>query len=272
MKKEAGHASMGFLSKVIPPLVVAFLAYTAYDIVYGDISTNQMLLHGFQNRARNRAAMNAFATSLYTDAGAEILAGKTIIVTGTTSGLGEGIAAHLYEASPPSTTLVFPVRSSKKHTAEAIAARLEPQGVASRQQYAPDTARAADSPRARIISVTQDLSDLDSIDASVRSLKEQGIVADILINNAGLAPINWQLTKQGFDLAMGVNHFGTAHFTLQLQLQGLLAEGAEGSGQRGRVVMVSSEEHRLPKHRFDDSAGPAFGEPVEHGMAGAMDR
>ena len=263
---------MGLCSWVLL-IVAAAAAYVAYDVTYGDLSTNKLLLMGFQNRARNSAALREFASRLYGAEGQQYLAGKTIVVTGTTSGLGEGIAAHLYEASPSSTTLVFPVRSTRAQSAEAVTARLGASGPELRRAFAPDTVATASAARAHVVVVEQDLSDLDTVDASVRSLREQlganGRV-DVLINNAGLAPINWQLTKQGFDLAMGVNHFGTAHFTVALREAGLLGNG--NNSPRARVVMISSEEHRLPTVRFDAPSEPPFGSAVEHGMAGAMHR
>lgn len=261
---------MGFSCTLVSALVVAALAYWAYDVVYGEVNTNQMLIAGFRNRATNAKAMRDFAARFYGEDGQAMLDGKTILVTGTTSGLGEGIAAHIYEAAPASATLVLPVRSAKKHPVDAVEERLSVLGALQRSEFAADSKRPAGHPK--VVVVQQDLSDLDSIDKSVQELKTAGIVVDVLINNAGLAPINWQLTKQGFDVAMGVNHFGTAHLTLQLNEQGLLSHGPLKSSTRGRVVMVSSEEHRLPKHRFDDSSQPAFGSAVEHGMGGAMER
>ena len=78
----------------------------------------------------------------------------------------------------------------------------------------------------------------------------QGVVIDVLVNNAGLVPVPYRLTKQKFDMGLGVNFVGTAYFTLGLRSSGLLR--APG----GRVVMVSSEEHRMAKNRFDDPQMP----------------
>ena len=86
------------------------------------------------------------------------------------------------------------------------------------------------------------------------------MVIDVLVNNAGLVPVPYRLTKQNFDIGLGVNFIGTAYFTLGLRSSGLL----RASG--GRVVMVSSEEHRMAKHRFDD---PQM--PVSDGMMQLLD-
>lgn len=210
-----------------------------------------------------------------------MLRGKTILVTGTTSGLGQGIASHLYEAAPASTTLILPVRNAQKHTAESTADTLKQFGAEQRQLYAPASAKprssantGSDSETAtetqrdhpKLVVVQQDLSDLDSISASVAELKRLGMVVDVLINNAGMIDQSGALTKQGFDLTMGVNHFGTAALTLQLKREGLLAETG------GRVVIVSSEEHRLPQTPLDDPSRPKFGSPVPGTLATAMSR
>jgi NAD(P)-dependent dehydrogenase (short-subunit alcohol dehydrogenase family) len=68
---------------------------------------------------------------------------------------------------------------------------------------------------------------------------------DLLINNAGVMTPPPGKTTQGFDLQLGVNHFG--HFALTGRLLPALL-GTEGA----RVVTVSSGIHRLGRMDFDD--------------------
>ena len=158
---------------VISSLILVVLAIYAYKIFYGPINTNQLLVAGYKNLFRNRASMQTFAEKLYASDGHAWLAGKTILVTGTTSGLGEGIASHIYEAADSNTVLILPVRSAKKHTPQAVAQRLRVHGEDQRRAWAPNT-KGQGTPK--IIVVEQDLSDLDSIDASIQRLKDQVLI------------------------------------------------------------------------------------------------
>lgn len=62
---------------------------------------------------------------------------------------------------------------------------------------------------------------------------------DILICNAGLAPTKYVETEHGQESAVGVSHFG--HFLLtKILMPRILAADSP------RVIMVSSESHRMP--------------------------
>ena len=249
--------------KVVITVLVALIAWLSYiDLPMG------MLATGFENARQNRHIMAAFAERLYGDTGSVWLKDKTVLVTGTSSGLGEGIAAHLYEAAPASTTLVLPMRNVAKHNVDSVRKRLAAYGPELRKEFGGEGSSSDEHPK--IVVVQQDLSDLASIAASIDALAAHDIsTIDILINNAGLIAHAGDLTKQGFDLTMGVNHFGTAYLTLELQKRGLLSAGAENSATRGRLVMVSSEEHRLSERRLDDPEQPEFGvaQPASVGTA-----
>jgi len=63
-----------------------------------------------------------------------------------------------------------------------------------------------------------------------------------LINNAGLMLVpERQLTRDRFELQMGVNHLG--HYALTAQLMPAL-----GQGKRARVISLSSLAHRMTSH------------------------
>jgi NAD(P)-dependent dehydrogenase (short-subunit alcohol dehydrogenase family) len=88
--------------------------------------------------------------------------------------------------------------------------------------------------------------DLGSLD-SVRRLAEEfsGERVDLLVNNAGVMMTPRRTTSDGFELQLGTNHLG--HFALT----GLLVEAVERS-DAGRIVTVSSNEHKGGRIDFDD--------------------
>jgi NAD(P)-dependent dehydrogenase (short-subunit alcohol dehydrogenase family) len=89
-----------------------------------------------------------------------------------------------------------------------------------------------------------DLADLSSVQACVREMSATNFKASVVINNAGLTSPYDEVTAQGYELTAGVNFIGTAYFTLSLLKAGVLADDGGTAGNAGRVVMVSSEEHR----------------------------
>lgn len=72
-----------------------------------------------------------------------------------------------------------------------------------------------------------------------RFLKEESRL-DVLINNAGIGKIDKQMTKDGLDLVMAINHFGP--FLLTNLLVDLLKASAPS-----RIVTVSSLSHKWGK-------------------------
>ena len=95
--------------------------------------------------------------------------------------------------------------------------------------------------------VTLDLADLASVRTGAAQLIEQTVQLDALICNGAIAQIAKQeLTTDGFESQLGVNHYG--HFALC----GLLFEHLEAS--KGRIVVVASEGYKLGRKtiQFDD--------------------
>jgi len=110
------------------------------------------------------------------------MTGKTVIVTGASSGIGLATARALAAAG---ARVVFAVRSIAKGRAAATATA----GVTE--------VRALD------------LASLDSVRAFAAGW-DGGI--DVLINNAGVSPPSLARTADGFELQFGTNHLG--HFAL----------------------------------------------------------
>jgi len=147
------------------------------------------------------------------------LSGKRAIVTGATSGLGIE-TARVLAGCGAQVVLAGRNISEAKPLVEEITA-------AGGKAYA----------------VALDLADLRSVDAFAAT--EGGLPLHLLINNAGIMACPFGLTKQGFELQIGVNHLGHFHLT-KLLLPALKA--ANGS----RVVSVSSSGHHWGAFDFDD--------------------
>lgn len=81
-----------------------------------------------------------------------------------------------------------------------------------------------------------DLGSLEQVSAMAAALRERFERIDVLINNAGVYESGRSVTPDGFETTFAVNHL--AHFSLTLQLIDLLP-----SAGNGRIVIVSSMVH-----------------------------
>jgi NAD(P)-dependent dehydrogenase (short-subunit alcohol dehydrogenase family) len=157
------------------------------------------------------------------------LDGKTIVVTGGNSGIGLAAARAL---AGQGATLVLACRDEDKARAAAASIR-------------------AGLPSARVDTARLDLSELASVREFAARFRDAHPRLDVLVNNAGVMAVPRTLTRDGFELQLGVNHLG--HFALTgLLLDRLLA--APGA----RVVNVSSMASRMGKMHWDDLDGGAF--------------
>ena len=154
------------------------------------------------------------------------LAGKTIIVTGANSGIGFEAARVFAERG---ADLIMACRSAERGHAAA------------------ERIRSA-SPEARIEVRPLDLASLASVREFARWFNDSRASLELLINNAGLMAIPRQITVDGFEMQLGVNHL--AHFALTgLVLPKLLAT------PDARVVNLSSQAHLIGRMRWDDLDG-----------------
>jgi retinol dehydrogenase-12 len=135
---------------------------------------------------------------------------KTILVTGANTGIGAACAVQL---AAPDTHLLLACRSEEKAAPVLDAVR----------------ARGA-----KATFVALDLSDLAQATRAARAIAETEERIDILVNNAGIAGQRGT-TRDGFELAFGVNHLGHFAFTRPL------LPAVERAG--GRIVNVSSGNH-----------------------------
>jgi NAD(P)-dependent dehydrogenase (short-subunit alcohol dehydrogenase family) len=151
------------------------------------------------------------------------LRGKTALVTGASSGLGQETARALASRG---AHVVLTARNADAGRAAADAIR--------------------SSTRNEHIEVEDlELASLASIRAFAKRFLARHPKLDILVNNAGVMACPLGRTADGFELQFGTNHIG--HFLLACLLAPALRAGAPS-----RVVSVSSRGHHLSPVVFDD--------------------
>jgi retinol dehydrogenase-12 len=150
------------------------------------------------------------------------LAGKVYIVTGANSGMGNGVAEVLYHKG---AKVYVACRTEEKalRTIEAIK-------------------RTAPKATGTLVSLQLELSDLNQVKAAAQHFLSQESKLHVLFNNAGVMvgpakPIH--KTKQGHELALGVNCVATFLFT-ELLTPTLVATAKQEPANTVRVVWLSS--------------------------------
>lgn len=143
------------------------------------------------------------------------LAGRRVIVTGATNGVGLGTARALAKAG---AHVILAVRNTELGGQRA--AEISASGGA-----APSVAKL-------------DLADLDSVRAFPAQIDEP---VDILVNNAGVLTDRRTETVDGFEMTLGTNLLGP------FALTNLLLPKV-----RSQIINVGSEAHRSATLRLDD--------------------
>jgi NAD(P)-dependent dehydrogenase (short-subunit alcohol dehydrogenase family) len=146
------------------------------------------------------------------------LSGRTVVVTGASSGLGQVTAAELARAG---ARVVLAVRDVAKGRAAA-------ETMTGRTEVRPlDLANLA-SIRAFAAEWTGDL--------------------DILINNAGIMQVPHELTHDGFELQMGTNHLGPFTLTVLLlpHIRGRVVSVSSQLQSRGKIHLDDLNGARRP--------------------------
>jgi NAD(P)-dependent dehydrogenase (short-subunit alcohol dehydrogenase family) len=146
--------------------------------------------------------------------------GKTVIITGATSGIGEVAAIRLAEQG---ARIVFTARD--KARADETMAKL----------------RKANSGTDHAVHMG-DLSTLAEMKRVGAELAREPQI-DVLVNNAGALFNKRQETTDGLEMTFALNHMG--YFVLTNILLNRLKPGA-------RIVTVASNAHRGAKLKFDD--------------------
>ena len=146
--------------------------------------------------------------------------GKTVIITGATSGIGEVAAVRLAEKG---ARIVFTARD--KARADDTMAALK---------------RA--NPRGDHAMHMADLSRLSEMKRAAAELAREPRI-DVLVNNAGALFNKRTETADGLEMTFALNHM--AYFVITNMLLGKLKPGA-------RIVTVASNAHRGARLDFDD--------------------
>ena len=143
------------------------------------------------------------------------LSGKTVIVTGSKTGIGYETALDLY----------------KKGAKVYVACRNQEKALNAINKM------KADGGTGELVYEHLDLASLRSVKAFAENVIKAESSLDILINNAGIMIPPQSKTEDGFEIQFGVNFVG--HFALTGHLFNLL-EATKGS----RVITLSSIAHR----------------------------
>jgi NAD(P)-dependent dehydrogenase (short-subunit alcohol dehydrogenase family) len=151
------------------------------------------------------------------------LAGKTVVVTGGTGGLGWQTALAL---AAMDARLVLIGRDPARGEAALGYLRRQSAGAAVEAHYA-------------------DLSRLDDVRRIAATLGEKLDRIDVLVNNAGAIFNRREVTEDGLERTFALNHMG--YFLLTLLLWDKLLRSAPA-----RIVNVASEAHRGARFDFAD--------------------
>ena len=151
---------------------------------------------------------------------------KTILITGTTSGIGKVTSMELARAGH---AIVMANRNREK--SEALQAEI-----------------IRESGNDNIALLDLDLASLDSVRECATAFKAQYGKLDILLNNAGLTCPAEVITSDGYELQFAVNALAQFHLTLEL----LPALEAAAPSQ---VIFVTSMMHKFGKLNAENFTG-----------------
>jgi len=151
------------------------------------------------------------------------LEGKTVLITGGSQGIGQGIAFRLAEEG--ADIAIDYVGNSE--AADATVAQIEKRGR-------------------RALAIEADISSVDHIHSMMKQAVDSFGGVDVLINNAGVekhASI-WEATERDYDLVLTINLKG-AFFASQAFVQHRMAVK-----KPGKIINISSVHEELPFPHF----------------------
>lgn len=151
------------------------------------------------------------------------ISGKTVLVTGASSGIGLSACEALARRG---ARLIMVGRNPEKTEAAATKVREQAAGATVEVELC-------------------DLASLEDMRALGRRLRERLDHIDVLLNNAGAMHTSRKETADGFEMTYGVNHLG--YFLPTLALLPLLR-----AAPAARIVNVASDAHRAGKIDLDD--------------------
>jgi NAD(P)-dependent dehydrogenase (short-subunit alcohol dehydrogenase family) len=154
----------------------------------------------------------------------EHIKGKTCLVTGATSGIGEATARALAQMG---ATVIVVGRDPQRGA--ATLGRVK-----------------AAAPKSQVEFMLADLSSLAQVRQLAREFKSKYARLDVLVNNAGGVFPSRKQSVDGFEMTFALDHL--SYFLLTNLLLDVLKASAPA-----RIVNVASEAHRrVPGVNFDD--------------------
>lgn len=151
------------------------------------------------------------------------LAGKRILITGVSAGLGVETARALVAHGADVVGAVRDLEKAKRATEEV--------------------SKAAAEAGVTFELIELDLADLTNVRAAADRLLADGRMFDGVIANAGVMATPFGKTVDGFETQFGTNHLG--HFVFVNRIAKLIKEG-------GRLVNLSSSGHRFSNVNLQD--------------------
>ena len=144
-----------------------------------------------------------------------LMIGKTVIVTGSNSGIGKATALELAKRKARVILACRDIKSAEKAVKEIRQVTLH----------------------GDLIVKHLNLASLQSIRNFASEILQEQPKIDVLINNAGLYQCPYEETEDGFEMQIGVNHLG--HFLLTNLLLDRLKYSAPS-----RIIVVTSSLHK----------------------------
>jgi NAD(P)-dependent dehydrogenase (short-subunit alcohol dehydrogenase family) len=159
------------------------------------------------------------------------LEGKTVAITGCTSGTGYIVARTAARKGAANVILLNRQSERSKKAEESIKAE---EGI---------------SDKVKIETIACDLQDFESVRQAVTAVKSKYEAIDVLCNNAGVMALEDKATKDGYDVQIQTNHL--SHFLLTKELYPLLKRAKELRGSA--VVANHSSEARSAQGKNIDA-------------------
>lgn len=154
---------------------------------------------------------------------AERLEDKTVVITGANTGIGKETAIDL----------------AKRGAKIIMACRDMERGEAAKKEV------IESSGSENVLCMKLDLADSKSIREFAEAINKDEPKLNILVNNAGVMVCPYGKTADGFEMQIGVNHFG--HFLLTHLLIDLIKRSAPA-----RIITVSSMAHSWSSINLED--------------------
>jgi glucose 1-dehydrogenase len=161
------------------------------------------------------------------------LAGKVVLVTGSSQGIGQGIVLRLAQAG---ADVVINYRSHPEGAAETL----------EKVRAIGGNCHLADCPNSHAHTIQADLGQIDMVRELIAESIEHFGKLDILVNNAGIekhAPFA-EVTEADYDAVMNVNLKGV-FFATQTFVQHL-----QRTKRPGKIINISSVHEDLPFPNF----------------------